>query len=139
MENENIQLDEVKVSSALDARKKEAEELLRDPDKTEKFLQKVELHLKEIPKVGEWIADVPLLISMVRSYIRKEYKEPPLGIITCIVAALLYLVLPVDIIPDIIPIIGHIDDAAVVMFCMKQGHSDILKYVEWRDNHVKLL
>ena len=62
-----------------------------------------------------------------------EYKEIPYNSIVAVVATLLYVVAPIDIIPDIIPIVGFTDDAMAVAFCMKMIHDDLEKYKTWRD------
>lgn len=112
---------------------KKAEELIKEPDKVEKLLQKVERKLKVIPFFGETFSIVPSMISLVRSYIKKEYTEIPLGSILGIISALIYIVSPIDLIPDIAPGIGYLDDAAIIILCFKAGALDDIKdYDEWR-------
>ena len=53
-------------------RKNKAKKLLDDPDKLERILQKLEHKMKKIPFVGETFSLVPAMISLVRSYIKKE-------------------------------------------------------------------
>lgn len=130
---------EEKAEEALRSGNSKAEKLLQDPDKMERFLQRLEAKLKEIPAVGEMLSYVPTLVSMVRSYMRKEYTDLPLGTMIAIVSALLYFVSPVDIIPDVIPGAGYLDDAAVVTLCLKLVGSDVREYVEWREVNGKNL
>lgn len=111
----------------------EAAEIIQDVDKTKDFLLKLEEKLKDIPLVGDALSNVPTLISLVRDYVNKEYPDPPVGTIVAIVAALLYLLAPVDLIPDVIPGIGYLDDAAVIAFCLKQVGDDVVAYKEWRN------
>ena len=112
---------------------KEAESIANDPDKLEKFLCRMEDKLKDIPAVGDTLSMVPTLVSMVRAYAKKEFTDVPFGTIVAIVAALMYVLSPVDLIPDSIPVIGYLDDAAVVAFCLKNIEADVEAYKEWRD------
>jgi uncharacterized membrane protein YkvA (DUF1232 family) len=77
-------------------------------------------------------SDVTLLVSMVRDYAAGAYREIPFGTIAAVAAAIIYLVSPIDAIPDVIPIIGFIDDAAVIALCMRMAHEDIKDYREWK-------
>ena len=43
-----------------------------------------------VPGLGDTLAIVPTMISLVRSYTKKEYTEIPLGTIIAIVSALIY-------------------------------------------------
>ena len=45
-----------------------------------------------------------------------------------VVAALLYVISPIDMIPDAVPGVGYEDDAMVVAFCKKLFHEDLDKY-----------
>ena len=111
---------------------KKAEKLLKDKDKTEEFLQKLENKLKEIPKVGNTLSMVPTLISLVRSYIKGEYKNVPLGTIIATISALLYVFMVFDFIPDSIPAAGYIDDALVIGACLRLIRSDVEEYQNYR-------
>ncbi len=80
---------------------------------------------------------LPLLISLFRSYTKKEYTEIPVMSIVSIVAALIYFFSPADLIPDFIPGFGYIDDAGVIMFLVYSLKNDLNKYKKWkttRDN-----
>ena len=112
----------------------DAEELLRDKQKTEKFLEDLEEKLKTIPKMGDKLAMVPTMISLVRSYIRKEYTVVPIKTIIAIVGALIYVFIPWDSIPDTIPLLGYIDDIAVIDICLKLISDDIENYRKWRNS-----
>ena len=124
--------DEKKAEAVLVSNFREAEEMLKDEDKMERFLQRLEKKLKTIPVAGDKLANVPIMVSMVRSYIKKEYKDIPIGTIIAIISALIYFVSPIDIIPDSIPFLGYFDDAAVVAACWKLVESDVDEYIKWR-------
>lgn len=78
-----------------------------------------------------FIKDVNIFFSMLKDYFRKKYTDVPVGTIMAIVGSLLYVLLPADIIPDFIPIIGYLDDAAVLATCITFVHSDVQKYKEF--------
>ena len=114
-----------------------AKELLKDEDKVEKLLLQIEDKFEEIPIVGSKLACIPTLVSLVRSYINKEYTEAPLGSIISIITAMLYVVSPVDLIPDNIPVLGQLDDVAVIAFCWPLIDNDVKNYEEWRKKKQK--
>ncbi len=116
-----------------------AEDMLKDEDKMERFLQRLEKKLKKIPFAGDKLAAIPIMSSLVKSYIKKEYKDIPIGTIIAIISALIYFVSPIDIIPDSIPFIGYFDDAAVVAACWKLVDSDIEEYEKWREKNNKVI
>lgn len=122
-----------------------AEEVLNEKAKKvkEEDLKKVIDKADEIEKkfrangpLGRFISDVKILISLVRDYIKGVYREIPWWTIAAIVAALLYVVNPFDLIPDFIPIIGYIDDAAVIAACLRMVEQDLHKYKEWKKKNL---
>lgn len=111
-----------------------AKSMIKDKDKTEDFLNKLEKKLIVIPKIGKTLAMAPTFIELVRDYIKKEYTEIPLGSIIAVLSALIYIFAPLDAIPDTIPGAGIIDDALVLNVCLKLVKSDIDEYLEWKGN-----
>ncbi len=109
-----------------------AENLLKDEDRMERFLERLENKLKRIPKVGKKLSNVPILVSLVRSYVRRDYQDIPIGSIIAIVSALIYFVSPIDLIPDNIPVIGYIDDVAVLAFVWTMVEGDVEEYKKWQ-------
>ena len=116
-----------------------AEKLLKDDQKMERFLQRLEKKLKIIPVGGEALSMIPTMVSLLRSYVKKEYNDIPIGSIIAIVSALAYWLTPGDAIPDLIPGVGFVDDAAVTAVCLKLVGSDIKEYQKWREKNNKVL
>ncbi len=116
-----------------------AEKLLEDDQKMERFLQRLEKKLKIIPVGGETLSMIPTMVSLLRSYVKKEYNDVPIGSVIAIVSALAYWLTPGDAIPDLIPGVGFVDDAAVTAVCLKLVGSDIKEYQKWRENNNKVL
>lgn len=86
-----------------------------------------EMAAKEGP-LQKFLSDIRLLLAMVRDYYTGVYRDIPIKSIAAIAFTLLYVLNPIDLIPDFIPGIGQIDDAAVVALCLKMIHDDIEKY-----------
>ena len=116
-----------------------AELILTDEGKLERFLQRLEKKLQSIPKIGDKLSHIPIFASLVKSYVKKEYTEVPVGTIVAVISALVYFASPIDLIPDVIPGAGHIDDVAVVGACLVLVDTDIKDYIKWRDSHGKKL
>jgi len=109
-----------------------ARELLKDKDAMERFLERLERKLKLIPLVGNKLSSLPILVSLVRSYVSGEYQGIPFASIVAIVAALIYFVSPIDIVPDFIPGFGYVDDAAVVGLVLTVVEDDVKEYKQWQ-------
>jgi len=71
---------------------------------------------------------VLLLVDMLRDWYAGRYPTP-WRVIAAITAALLYFVNPFDIIPDVIPGVGYLDDVAVLGLCMRLIRSDLRSYI----------
>lgn len=80
--------------------------------------------------------DIKLLYSMISDVVRGRYKLP-YRTIAAIAFTLLYFVNPFDLIPDIIPVVGYIDDAFVVSLCVKFIGTDLEKYRKWMQSEKK--
>ncbi len=73
-----------------------------------------------------------VLIGMLKDVKNGVYHEVPWFTIATVVMALLYLLNPLDIIPDFIPGLGYIDDMAVLSIGMGWIQSDLHKYLDWK-------
>jgi uncharacterized membrane protein YkvA (DUF1232 family) len=73
-----------------------------------------------------------LLYEMLKDAMAGKFKVPWVTV-AAITAALLYLVSPLDIIPDFIPGIGWIDDALVLSLAISVARVDLRRYIKERD------
>lgn len=95
--------------------------------------KKLESKFKQQGKLNQFFDDFKVLFSMIKDYYHGRYKEVPWYVITAAGAALLYVLSPMDLIVDFIPIGGYIDDAAVFLFCFNQIKGEIDKYKVWKE------
>ena len=117
----------------LEGSKEKAAAFLEDGGKMDQLLEQVEAKLETVPKAGIYLAEVPRMIALLKDYIQKDYTEAPKKSLIFIVAALLYLINPKDIIPDKYIGVGLLDDAAVVAACIALTKKDLDAYDAWKD------
>ena len=84
-----------------------------------------------IPEFKAVVNEVKVLISMVKDYWFGRYTAIPRAKIAIIAFCLLYLLNPIDIIPDFLPGIGFLDDLAIVLLCLRIIRSEMDKYTLW--------
>ena len=77
------------------------------------------------------VENARVFIRMVKAYANGSYREMPLKSIVIVVAALLYFVMPLDLIADFIPVTGLVDDFAVILWVYKHLQTEIDEFVLW--------
>jgi uncharacterized membrane protein YkvA (DUF1232 family) len=78
--------------------------------------------------LAPYISQVKTLFSLLQDYVKGDYREIPWWSLGSVVTALLYILLPLDAVPDIIPIAGFLDDAVVLKLCLDMVSKDLEKY-----------
>lgn len=86
----------------------------------------------KLPKLRHWMEHGKVILDMVRDYWAGRYREVPYWAISAGSLALLYVLNPADVIPDIIIGVGYLDDATVVAFCLKLIERELTRYKEWK-------
>lgn len=118
--------------SILDKATAEAKDFVNNPSRMDALLIQLEEKLRQVPAIGETVSGLPVMIAMVKSWIKKEYEVSP-KVLAIMAGAFLYLVKKKDLIPDSIPVIGIADDVAVLGLALKLVEKDVQAYREWRD------
>ena len=76
----------------------------------------------------------PYLLGMIRlgrAHQRNEYGDISRDKLLMVIAALIYFVSPFDVIPDWLPVLGHIDDAFVVTLALKSVRTELDAFMAW--------
>ena len=124
-----------KVSES-EAKKKLEEEAAKikeeDIEEVLKKQKEIEDKFSSSGPLGRYIEDVKLLFAIIKDYWNEEYTDIPWGSIAAIVAALLYVFSPIDLIPDFIPFVGLVDDALVIAICLSFVEDDLHAYKKWK-------
>lgn len=88
----------------------------------------------KIPGIGPDIDDLMDLFRMVDAWVHHRYTEVPKSTIVGALAVLIYLLSPVDLVPDFIPVLGQLDDIVIVTLVLSLGlRRDIEKFRKWRN------
>jgi uncharacterized membrane protein YkvA (DUF1232 family) len=111
---------------------------------TDKDVEKVVVKSEDIKKkfqsggpLNRFIEDGKLLISIVKDYWSRAYRQVPYGTIAASAFTLIYVLNPLDLVPDVLPVIGQVDDVAVVSACLLLLEHDLHKYKDWKNSRGK--
>lgn len=110
----------------------EAKDFINNPSRLDQLLTDLEAKLRELPAIGETVSGLPVVITMVKSWTKKEYDISP-KVLATIVGAILYLVKKKDLIPDYIPVVGIADDVAVLTLALKFVQPELDAYRAWKE------
>ena len=111
----------------------EAQSLMKNTSKLDDLLIQMENILSEIPSIGGTLSQVPLMISMVKSYITREYTDVSPKVIAMLIAGFIYVAKKKDLISDNIPVIGMTDDLGVLGLALKFCEPELTAYKKFRD------
>ena len=102
-------------------------------DSITKILTKVENFLEEKSEKLQFLDKIRLFVSMLKDHSNEKYyiDDNSLGLI---IATLAYLVMPMDLVPDFIPVAGFTDDAAAFALAVQQLSSEVKSYKAWKEN-----
>ncbi|MEY2561250.1 MAG: hypothetical protein QOG51_1665 [Verrucomicrobiota bacterium] len=126
-------LDEITRSAAFRKASVDAKSYAEDPKRLRKLFEDAVEKINHIPR-GPFAETWPYLMAMIRlirAYHRGDYRDiSPRNLLT-LVAAIIYFVSPFDVIPDWVPVFGHIDDAFVVSLALKSIRGDLDTFMAW--------
>ena len=125
--------DEISESAAFRRATADAEDYAGDPKRMGELVGDAVGKINVIPR-GPFGETWPYLLAMVRvirDYQRGDYRDMAAPKLLIIIAAIIYFVSPFDVIPDWIPVLGHIDDAFVITLALKSVRGDLDTFMAW--------
>lgn len=78
-------------------------------------------------------ADTTILCNYVKDIIEGRYTEYKKTDLILVVGAIIYVVTPMDILPDFIMMLGLVDDVAIVSWAVNQLGEELSRYRQWRE------
>jgi uncharacterized membrane protein YkvA (DUF1232 family) len=130
--------DEITRSAAFRKATADAESYVNDPERLRMLLLGAREKINHIPR-GPFAETWPYLLAMIRlirAYHQREYRDVSSPNLLLVVAAMIYFVSPFDLIPDSVPILGHIDDAQVVRHALDFVRADLDAFMAWETSKV---
>lgn len=110
-----------------------AREYLADPAKTKSLLEDAQNKAGRGRLLGGAWDDFVILCRMVKAYAEGSYRETPWVAIVSATAAILYFVIPADLIPDLIAGLGLLDDAAVLAWTLAAVRTSLEAFRDWEE------
>ena len=106
-------------------------------DSVPNLIKKIEMGIPKMsPALREPAKEILGLVGMINDWVTGQYTELPWETILTLIAAITYVVSPVDIIPDVIPVAGVVDDVFLVTQVLPAISKDVEKYKEWKSQQV---
>lgn len=102
--------------------------VISDPKKVRELLTKVTELLGE-EGLKEAVANLKVLVNYIQDVLSGAYKNYAGVNLALAVAAIIYVVSPVDVIPDFF-LGGFVDDVGIVAWAIKQLHEELNRYRE---------
>jgi uncharacterized membrane protein YkvA (DUF1232 family) len=112
-----------------------ASEVASNPDLIADLIRDVTGKMGDIDdskrKVSDFLDKVRTFVRMLTSYINGDYREIPWKSLLLLIGALIYFIMPIDLIPDFIPASGLLDDISVVLLVFNGINEDINAFLEY--------
>ena len=99
--------------------------------------EEIEEKFKARGPLKRFIEDYRVLKELIRDYRGGRYRQALYGTIAAAVFALLYVFNPLDLLPDVLPVIGVLDDASVITACLMLIERDLGKYRNWKVRQIE--
>lgn len=88
---------------------------------------------KNLDKLPKDTGDLKLLINLFKDWYNGVYREIPWYSIAAIILGFLYLISPVDLVPDMVPVLGQIDDVVIIRWILTHiAKQDLNKYRQFK-------
>jgi uncharacterized membrane protein YkvA (DUF1232 family) len=110
-----------------------ARRLARHPERLKNLFDEAVRKARTIPKAPfkESWAYFQAMLRLLKAYYRGDYRDIPWQTMALIVAAIVYFVNPMDLIPDALFGLGFLDDAAVVGYALRSAKDDLDAFMAW--------
>lgn len=110
-----------------------AAQYIKSPEKIKSLLAVASVYSAKRGLAGVR-SDLELLVAFIKDTLQGKYKIVNKGNIVLAVAAMLYVVSPMDFVPDFLVALGLLDDVAIVCWAVKALGRELDEYKKKKDN-----
>lgn len=114
--------------------RRRAEQLLENPGRVGVVLKQVRDKLPSLGggRLGQLAQDLKVVLDLVAAWFSGEYRQVSNKTIVILLAALLYFVTPLDLIPDFLFGWGLLDDAVVLTYVVTLLQGELQNFRQWQ-------
>jgi uncharacterized membrane protein YkvA (DUF1232 family) len=112
---------------------KSAKLYVNDPDRLHDLVREAAKKACSMPRESfrETWPYFQTMLRLVRAHYRGDYREVPVTTLVVIIAAIIYVVNPFDVIPDWVPGLGLLDDAFVLALAIRRTRETLDEFMIW--------
>ena len=112
---------------------KTAKSYIENPQRLRGLFAEAAKQAAAMPKepFAETWAYFQAMLRLIRAYSEGTYSGVSESTLVVIIAAIVYVVNPLDVIPDALPALGYLDDATVIALAVRRGRQALDDFMGW--------
>src|SRR5256886_17567992 len=112
---------------------KSAKTYVGNPQRLQSLFEEAAKQAASMPKepFAETWAYFQAMLRLIRAYSEGKYCDLPESTLVVIIAAIIYVVNPLDVIPDALPALGYLDDATVIALAVRRSRQALDDFMSW--------
>jgi len=111
---------------------KSAKSYVEDPQRLRELFEEAAKQAASMPKepFAETWPYFQAMLRLIRAYSQGNYRNVPESTLVVIIDAI-YVVSPLDVIPDALPALGYLDDATVLALAARRARQTLDDFMLW--------
>ena len=112
---------------------KTAKSYVGNPQRLQSLFEEAARQAASMPKepFAETWPYFQTMLRLIRAYSEAKYRDVPESTLVVIIAAIIYIVNPLDVIPDALPALGYLDDATVLALAVRRARQALDDFMIW--------